>query len=681
MRGKMVKSVFKKEMMDILRDKKTLFMTVILPILLYPTLIILMSYVMSSSTTSLAQKTLNIAFSEAPNMEVMTKIEALTEENGKFNIIEVEDYEAALLRGEIAAYVMVENKENTTEYKIYINSSEEDGGQASSRLQKIFQSYKEELISKRINAAGLDEEIILQPITYGVQDTAKSEQVAGYLLGIILPFILVLGILTGAIYPAIDIMAGEKERGTLETLLTLPISNLELVMGKYLAVSLSALVSAIMSLLSISISIVFLILNASELVDVSVMNIDLSRLILPLIITFICICVFTLVISAISMCVCSLAQSFKEAQNAVTPLMIGAMVLSYASMVPNLELNTVTASLPVVNVVLLIKSVLTFKYDLSLLMIVLISNIGFVIISVWLLSKLFKSEEVLFGGGKGFTFLERRSDIKKGTMPSISDGIVLYALTLLLLIYVASYLQMKFKAGGIVITQLLLFSLPILLSIYIKTDFKKVYSLNRIKISGILGSMTLWSGVLIFSLLSTNILLAIFPQDTAYLEALQEQILSSDHVLFNLLIVAVLPAICEETFFRGFILSSLSGDKQYRRGILLSGLLFGMMHMDLIRLLPTTCLGIAIAYAVYKTGSIWAGVLMHFLNNAFSVIVSSPSLKGVTHLVKQVENRLSPLSIGNIASYYIVAFVLIGLGYYLLNYRNKYKKLKINEAK
>lgn len=678
MKGTIVKSVFKKEMMDILRDKKTLFMTVILPILLYPALIILMTYVMSSSNTSLAQKTLNIAFSEVPNAEVMSKIETLTKENGKLNIVEVEDYEAALLKGEIAAYVAAQRSGYTTDYKIYINSSEEDGRQASSRLQKILEEYKETLISERISEVGLDEIAILQPITYSVQDTAKSEQVAGYLLGTILPFILVLGILTGAIYPSIDIMAGEKERGTLETLLTLPISNLELVMGKYLAVSLSALVSAIMSLLSISFSVGFLFLSASELVEASSMNMDLSKLILPLMITFICICVFTLVISAISMCVCSLAKSFKEAQNAMTPLMIVAMILSYASMIPNLELNTVTASLPVVNIVLLIKSVLTFKYDLSLLMIVLISNIGFVIIAVWLLSKLFKSEEVLFGGGRGFTFLERHSNIKKGTMPTISDGIVLYAFMLLLLIYVGSYLQMKFKAGGIVITQLLLFSLPILLSIYIKTDFKKVYSLNHIKISGILGSIILWSGVLIFSLLSVNILLAIFPQDTAHLETLQEQILSSDYLLVNLLIVAGLPAICEETFFRGFLLSSLSNDKHYKRGIVLSGLLFGMMHMDLIRLFPTTCLGIATSYVVYKTGSIWGGVLMHFLNNAFSVIVSSTSIGWVTHLVRQVENKLSVLSPVNIAGLYIATFILMGLGYCLLNFTNRHKQIEAN---
>lgn len=239
-------------------------------------------------------------------------------------------------------------------------------------------------------------------------------------------------------------------------------------------------------------------------------NFDVSQLAMPLVITLVCLIIFSMIIAAVSMCVCSLAKSFKEAQNATTPIMLIGMILSYSSMIPNVELNSVTANIPVVNVVLLIKSVLTFRYNVSLMAMVMISNVVFVMLSVWLLSKLFNSEEVLFGNGKGFSFLEKRSNIKKGTMPTISDGIMVYGVALLLLLYVGSYIQLKFGLPGLLGNQIIFVILPVLLSIYIKTDLKKVYSLNIPSIKSVLGAVSLWAGIFIIMNLISALLIFYF---------------------------------------------------------------------------------------------------------------------------------------------------------------------------
>ena len=279
MRAHIVKSIFKKEMIDILRDKKTLFMTVILPILLYPVLIFLMMYIMNASSTSMAQKELAIAFSEVPNSRVMEKIEALTKEDGKLKIVEVTDYKKAIEDKKISAYVEVIQSEKDVDYKIYVNSSIEDDNEAADRIETILNEHREELVKEGIVAAGLDVKEILEPISYEVVDVAEKEQVVGYFIGMFLPFMLILGILTGAVYPAIDIMAGEKERGTLETLLTLPITNLELVMGKYLAVALSTIVTALLSILSILFSVVFMFLSNKEALVANDFNFNFNSLI------------------------------------------------------------------------------------------------------------------------------------------------------------------------------------------------------------------------------------------------------------------------------------------------------------------------------------------------------------------------------------------------------------------
>lgn len=495
-------------------------------------------------------------------------------------------------------------------------------------MEDIFNTYKEKKVKDKIEQLQLNVEETLEPVVYSTIDLAKTEEVAGLLLGQILPLILIMGVLLGAIYPAIDSMAGEKERGTLETLFTLPISNLELVMGKYMAVSLCAIVTAILNVVSILMTLIYILSTGNISGQLLSNNFNISALSGPLFITLICICLFAMVVSAVSMCVCSLAKSFKDAQNYITPVMFLVLIPSYASMIPNLNLDRTTSIIPVVNISLLIKSVLSNNANLSLIALVFISNFAFVILSVILLSKLFNSEEILFGNNRNFSFLEKRSNIKKGTMPSVSDGVILYALGLVLLIYVGSYIQLKLKMTGIVLTQVMIISLPLLFAYYIKSDFKKVFSLKLPKIKHLFGAACLWFGTYLLAMVITNIIMYYFPQNQEIVEGLNNALFIKNNLLLNLLIVAAMPAICEEIFFRGFILTSFKNNKKsYRGAIIFSGILFGLMHMDFIRVVPTSILGIAFAYAVCKTNSIAVSMFMHFLNNGFAVVVTHISSK------------------------------------------------------
>lgn len=495
-------------------------------------------------------------------------------------------------------------------------------------MEDIFNTYKEKKVKDKIEQLQLNVEETLEPVVYSTIDLAKTEEVAGLLLGQILPLILIMGVLLGAIYPAIDSMAGEKERGTLETLFTLPISNLELVMGKYMAVSLCAIVTAILNVVSILMTLIYILSTGNISGQLLSNNFNISALSGPLFITLICICLFAMVVSAVSMCVCSLAKSFKDAQNYITPVMFLVLIPSYASMIPNLNLDRTTSIIPVVNISLLIKSVLSNNANLSLIALVFISNFAFVILSVILLSKLFNSEEILFGNNRNFSFLEKRSNIKKGTMPSVSDGVILYALGLVLLIYVGSYIQLKLKMTGIVLTQVMIISLPLLFAYYIKSDFKKVFSLKLPKIKHLFGAACLWFGTYLLAMVITNIIMYYFPQNQEIVEGLNNALFIKNNLLLNLLIVAAMPAVCEEIFFRGFILTSFKNNKKsYRGAIIFSGILFGLMHMDFIRIVPTSILGIAFAYAVCKTNSIGVSMFMHFLNNGFAVVVTHISSK------------------------------------------------------
>ena len=627
MRSKIVRTIFKKEIIDIIRDKKTLFMGIVLPLILYPLLMIIMTQIMTISMNSIENDDINIAFEKYPSKELITLIKNY-DSDCVINIVKSKNYKKDLEKGNIDAYVDIKEKNKIENYKIYINSSKENSSTVNSKLEDIFNTYKEKKVKDKIEQLQLNVEETLEPVVYSTIDLAKTEEVAGLLLGQILPLILIMGVLLGAIYPAIDSMAGEKERGTLETLFTLPISNLELVMGKYMAVSLCAIVTAILNVVSILMTLIYILSTGNISGQLLSNNFNIFALSGPLFITLICICLFAMVVSAVSMCVCSLAKSFKDAQNYITPVMFLVLIPSYASMIPNLNLDRTTSIIPVVNISLLIKSVLSNNANLSLIALVFISNFAFVILSVILLSKLFNSEEILFGNNRNFSFLEKRSNIKKGTMPSVSDGVILYALGLVLLIYVGSYIQLKLKMTGIVLTQVMIISLPLLFAYYIKSDFKKVFSLKLPKIKHLFGAACLWFGTYLLAMVITNIIMYYFPQNQEIVEGLNNALFIKNNLLLNLLIVAAMPAICEEIFFRGFILTSFKNNKKsYRGAIIFSGILFGLMHMDFIRVVPTSILGIAFAYAVCKTNSIAVSMFMHFLNNGFAVVVTHISSK------------------------------------------------------
>ncbi len=673
MRSKMVLTIFKKEMIDILRDKKTLFMGIVLPLILYPVLMIVMTQIMSMTMNGQDSKDINIAFEKSPPKELRVLMERYGDKKeDNFNIVKSKDYKKDLDEEKIDAYIEVKEKNNIENYKIYINSSKENSLNVENKLENIFDTYKDEKVKSNIEKLNMDVNKTLEPIVFSTVDVARNEEVAGLLLGQILPFILIMGVLLGATYPAIDSMAGEKERGTLETLFTLPISNLELVMGKYMAVSLCAISTALLNVLSMLLTLLYIIITGNISGKLFSDSFNIYSLGEPLFITLICICLFAMVVSAISMCVCSLAKSFKDAQNYITPVMFLVLIPSYASMIPNINLDRTTAVIPVVNISLLIKSVLSNDANLGLTALVFISNFAFVILAVILLSKMFNSEEILFGNNRNFSFLEKRSNIKKGTMPSVSDGIILYALGLVLLIYVGSYMQLKLKRTGIVLTQVMIISLPLLFAYYIKSDFKKVFSLRLPKMKHIFGAFSLWVGTYLLVAIITNIIIYYFPQNKEVVEGLNDVLFMKESLLINLLIVAVMPAICEEFFFRGFLLTSFKHNrKSYRGAIIFSGILFGLMHMDFIRIIPTSLLGMSFAYAVCKTNSIGVSMFMHFLNNGFAVVVTHISSKYLENIEVTETATLSTTQIGIFLG---LSFMFISLG--VLLFQDKKNQLK-----
>ena len=167
MRSKMVLTIFKKEMIDILRDKKTLFMGIVLPLILYPVLMIVMTQIMSMTMNGQDSKDINIAFEKSPPKELRVLMERYGDKKeDNFNIVKSKDYKKDLDEEKIDAYIEVKEKNNIENYKIYINSSKENSLNVENKLENIFDTYKDEKVKSNIEKLNMDVNKTLEPIVF-----------------------------------------------------------------------------------------------------------------------------------------------------------------------------------------------------------------------------------------------------------------------------------------------------------------------------------------------------------------------------------------------------------------------------------------------------------------------------------------------------------------------------------
>ncbi len=629
MNTKIIKTLVKKELLDVLRDKKTVVMMLVVPVILYPLIFIGAMQLVAMISSSMEEQDYRIVIDADDDGRFARRLaenadgaDAYGGKGYSLTIVEsegIEDYAIALENEEIDAYILGSLEDNKFKYDVYYISSVTNSEYAMGIIMDVFDEYREELTRDKLEEAGLDAHEILEPILYENKDTASNEQSLGSIMGSILPFMLIISLLMGTIYPAIDTTAGERERGTLETILTLPVTNRQLIVSKFITVAAVGMVSALLNILSMG-GIAFYMYKIMDM-QTGEAGIDMSRFYPAILVGILAVFAFSLFISAITMCVTSFAQSYKEANNYVTPLMLVVMFAGYIGFIPNIELTRAMAAVPVANICLLIKNMLAFKIDYTIIAIVLISNIAYAVFSVLFLSRIYDSEAILFGdSGGGLQLFEKRKNLVRGGVPSLSDVWFVAALTIMLVIYAGSMLQLKFGLMGVFGTQLILLTAPLAVALYTKKDIKKTYGFKKANVKSFIGAILTVVGMYPVNMVLSLALSALFPASS---ENVTETFtgLMGGNVMQVFLIIAVAPAICEELLFRGFMFNSLKERYRAVRAMVIVAVLFGIYHMSVIKFIPTALLGFIFCYVAYESGSIFPSMVMHFLNNAFSVMI------------------------------------------------------------
>ena len=390
-------SIFKKELIDVLRDRRTLMFMVVIPILITPLLVIGSIKFQEYQNKKSDEKILKIAYINESE-DSLTK-QLLSDQKG-VKIIEgvpidsIESYiKSDSLQGGlyIGKGFLKKIKTNSSgDVKIYYKSSDLMS-KSKKRIQAALDIYKEKIITERLKQLNVDGQI-LEPISITDVDMATAKETLGKAIGGFIPYVLVMFIFLGAMYPAIDLGAGEKERGSLETLLSSPATKFEITMGKLLVVSLTGIVSGLVSVLGISSSLFFIDKIPAQMQE------TILELINPFMISSIIILMIPIAIFFASMLlsISFYARSFKEAQSLMGPLNMVIIVPLFLSLGPGMEMDHATALMPLINVGLLTKEILAGSVELIYFIETLFSLLFCAAIGIWFSVFWFKKENTIF---------------------------------------------------------------------------------------------------------------------------------------------------------------------------------------------------------------------------------------------------------------------------------------------
>lgn len=625
-------SLYKKELLEIFRDKKTVLIMILIPLIVYPGMILgsllLTSFLMNQSTVN--EYNVGVCLNEDLYDESENLISMLDESKEEFDYHFVitsydDENEAYSLvdEGKLDAAVSLSYNEEKDyiDYSIYYYSSENDSLTASTMISDVLDKEEENIFHDKIIMLVPDYDSLKECLGIVSMDNSSKEATMGMLIGEFLPFILLSSVMLGCVTPAIDVTAGERERGTLETMMTLPVKNIDLMISKFMAVTTVAVFSALLNLISMSLVFIFGYNSLASSLSDSIGTINIWSytpsvlLLLGILPIYACLC------SIIFLSVCMAAKTFKEANNISSPFLLIIMFASMIGIIPNITLNNYTAIIPVCNVSLLLRDAFTLKFSTSMILLTFASNVMFIVLGIYLMSLLFNSEDVLFGDGlKGLKLFDKRANIKKGQMPGIGDLFLMFAILLIVMVYSSSLALTKLGIWGTGLCQLMILLIPVLYAFYMKADMKKLFFLNLPRAKDLIASILIFLGVFCIENVVLVLLSNVFPSMLDTGEAINSVIFEAGFFR-AILIVGIMPAIAEEAAFRGFLFGTLK--YKYPRkiwiAILVSAIAFGAYHMNLLQFFGALMMGIAFAYIVNKSGSIACSSLLHCINNSFSV--------------------------------------------------------------
>lgn len=365
----MIFTIFKKELKDTLRDRRTLMMMLVIPVLIFPIIMNVFVSISASFQKEAATKKIKIGMVGEKNNFLFNELKAVPATVGPKEIIVYKDTVSMLadLKNDsiqLGTFVPADFNQYLDSMKpapivFYHNATDMGMQERAEAYMKIIEDKAKQSRFKKLKI----EEAKVQPIVTEYRNIASDKEMIGKFAGGMLPYIFIAFGFIGCMYPAIDLFTGEKERGTIETLLTTPVARWQILFGKMGVVVLSGLTAATAALFGLFMSIEVLdVVDNKEILEIihSILSVKFILMLYSLLIPL------TIFFAGVMIPIAVYAKSFKEAQSIITPLNIVMVLPAMVGFFPGIELNTITACIPVVNIVLATKELIAGTLDFGL---------------------------------------------------------------------------------------------------------------------------------------------------------------------------------------------------------------------------------------------------------------------------------------------------------------------------
>ena len=703
--------VYRKELIDTLRDRRTLIAMVLVPVVLYPVLMVVLVQALKSEKGRREAERYSICVPDEAHrawLEGMIRREdaqrrarvaadrAAAEQAGRAVPDEDDNLRAAISAAqvditvvgpEMSLWNLVANGRCHLAVMVDPPPDPDDFAGATNRIvqliyrdtlplsefafvqfSRILSHEADRIVQSRL-ARVPDGETILTPMLLNGLSTVGPDKQFAKILAAIVPFLLVIMTITGAMYPAIDLTAGERERGTLETLAVSPVPVGQIVAGKFGVVFTIAMLTTVLNLGSMTAMIHFTSLDqiatrtggggqaevatVEQLIELKGRTDDrpgltqwdyLQRmralaadtqaragfLTTAAPVVLLAMVPFAVLFSAIMLATCSFARTFKEAQNYMMPVMmcalIPAMVVSY---MPSVRLQGALLVVPVANVVLMIRELFLGNQDVGAMAIALLSTCFYAVVAVMVAARLYGNEAVLFSDVGSYKTLLKRRFLKPRERPSASAALLLLAVIFPVNFYwQSSMLDLQGTRQQayftLAVSQVLIMAAPaIALAWYFKLDLRKTFSLRRPSNVHILGAVLMAASafpVSAFLHRMQNWLVGASPDSGAF-EQLGRLLFDNASPWMVVVILALLPGVCEELLFRGMLLSGLRGRLSNAWTLIVVGVLFGLFHVELSKIPQVSLMGMLLALVCLRSGSIFLSMGVHVANNGVPILL------------------------------------------------------------
>jgi len=398
-RSRRVRTIAKKELVEFVRDWRTILAILVIPLLMFPLLFILFPLLLESEAAEL----------EAINVDVLVQHEAMPEDLGSIlngsnmnityqhvplpaSLTDPSTVIDALRNGSVDVVLRLRSNNSVIEYAVLYLSTSEQSIEARGRTYQALNEWETNETLRRLEVAGLDANETLNPLQWdgdiGKSDVATQGEQAGLALSLFIPLVLSVWTFSSAIQPSIDMTAGERERGTLEALLGLPCSRMELLLGKWLAVATITGMGVLLQVIGLLFAIGYL--ASSDFIatpSVSLMAIGFLLLAVML---------FAIMVVAFELALAMRSHSVKEAGSILGPAVLIILFPALFTQVINLDgIESYWFAVPVVNVLLALRELLLNRIVPSHILIWFLSSAVYASVAAWYAARQFKREDII----------------------------------------------------------------------------------------------------------------------------------------------------------------------------------------------------------------------------------------------------------------------------------------------